>query len=60
MSFDCANAANSAQRLVCNDPQLTDLDRRMQAGYQKLLAIPGIDQATIRSTQSDAVHPAVR
>src|SRR3954471_5234482 len=52
MSFDCAKAANPAQQLVCKDPQLTELDRRMQTAYQRALARPGSDQATATTAQS--------
>ena len=52
MSFDCAKPANKAQQLVCNDPQLTELDRRMQTAYQQALARPGADAATLTTAQS--------
>ena len=52
MSFDCAKRANKAQQLVCGDPQLTDLDRRMQTAYQQALARPGADAATLTTAQS--------
>jgi uncharacterized protein len=34
MSPDCAKPANKAQQLVCGDPQLTELDRRMQTALK--------------------------
>lgn len=52
MSFDCAKPANPAQQLVCNDPQLTKLDQRMQSAYQQAQARPGADQATLTTAQS--------
>ncbi len=52
MSFDCARPANKAQQLVCGDPQLTELDRRMQTAYQQALARPGADAATLTTAQS--------
>ncbi|MDP7720846.1 MliC family protein [Mycobacterium sp. TY814] len=52
MTFDCAKPANKAQQSVCDDPQLTDLDRRLQAAYQQALARPGADQATLTTAQS--------
>jgi len=52
MSFDCAKPANKAQQLVCGDPQLTELDRRMQTAYQQALARPGADAATLTTAQS--------
>ncbi len=51
MSFDCAKPANKAQQLVCGDPQLTDLDHRMQAAYQQALARPGADAAGLTTAQ---------
>lgn len=50
-TFDCAKPANKAQQLVCGEPQLTDLDRRLQAAYQQALARPGADQATLTTAQ---------
>lgn len=52
MTFDCAKPANKAQQLVCGEPQLTDLDRRVQAAYQQAQARPGADQATLTTAQS--------
>jgi uncharacterized protein len=52
MSFDCAKPANKAQQLVCNDQQLTELDRRMQTAYRQALARPGADAATLTTAQS--------
>jgi uncharacterized protein len=52
MSFDCAKPANKAQQLVCGEPQLTELDRRMQTAYQQALARPGADAATLTTAQS--------
>ncbi|OBJ79609.1 hypothetical protein A9W97_30040 [Mycobacterium gordonae] len=52
MTFDCAKPANKAQQMVCDEPQLTDLDRRVQAAYQQALARPGADQATLTTAQS--------
>lgn len=51
MSFDCAKPANKAQQLVCGEPQLTELDRRMQTAYQQALARPGADAATLTTAQ---------
>lgn len=51
MTFDCAKPANKAQQLVCGEPQLTDLDRRLQTAYQQALARPGADQATLTTAQ---------
>lgn len=52
MTFDCAKPANKAQQLVCDEPQLKDLDRRLQAAYQQAQARPGVDQATLTTAQS--------
>lgn len=52
MTFDCAKPANKAQQLVCDDPQLTGLDRRLQAAYQQALTRPGADQATLSTAQN--------
>ena len=43
---------NGAQQLVCNDPQVTDLDRRLQAAYQQALARPGADHAALTAAQN--------
>jgi uncharacterized protein len=51
MTFDCAKPANKAQQMVCAEPQLTDLDRRVQSAYQQALARPGTDQATLTAAQ---------
>ena len=51
--LDCAKPANGTQQLVCNDPQLTDLDRQLQAAYQQALARPGADQAALTAAQNN-------
>ncbi|WP_102417659.1 lysozyme inhibitor LprI family protein [Mycobacterium sp. 4858] len=51
-ALDCAKPANAAQQLVCRDPQLTDLDHRLQAAYQQALARPGVDQGALTSAQN--------
>ena len=51
-TFDCAKPANKAQQLVCSEPQLTDLDRRLQTSYQQAMARPGADQSTLTTAQS--------
>ncbi|MEE6176591.1 MliC family protein [Mycobacterium sp. 050134] len=50
-TFDCARPANPAQQLVCNDPQLTGLDHRVQTAYQQALGRPGADTAGLNSAQ---------
>jgi uncharacterized protein len=52
MTFDCAMPANKAQQLVCGEPQLTELDRRVHTAYQRALARPGTDQANLTTAQS--------
>lgn len=51
-AVDCAKPASDAQRLVCNDQQLGDLDRRLQAAYQQALARPGADQGALGAAQA--------
>lgn len=50
--LDCSKPANKAQQLVCSDPQLTDLDRRLQTAYQQALARPAADQAALTAAQN--------
>jgi uncharacterized protein len=40
------------QQLVCNDPQLSDLDRRLQTAYQQALARTGADPTALTSAQT--------
>ncbi|OCB39803.1 hypothetical protein A5675_13255 [Mycobacterium malmoense] len=51
-ALDCGKPANAAQRQVCADPRLTDLDHRLQAAYQQALARPGADQSALTSAQN--------
>ncbi|BDE13812.1 MULTISPECIES: MliC family protein [Mycobacterium] len=51
-TFDCAKPANRAQQLVCGDPQLADLDRRVQSAYQQALTRPSADQPALTTAQS--------
>jgi uncharacterized protein len=51
-SLDCTNPANKAQQLVCDDPQLTGLDRRLQTAYQQALARPGADQPALTAAHN--------
>jgi len=52
-TLDCAKPANgrAVWQLVCNDPQLTDLDRRLQTAYQQALARPGADRTALTAAQ---------
>lgn len=51
-TLDCAKPLDDAQRLVCANPQLSDLDHRVQAAYQQALARPGADQAGLTAAQN--------
>lgn len=51
-ALDCARSTVKAQQLVCNDPELTVLDRRAQTAYQQALARPGADQSTLATAQN--------
>lgn len=51
-TFDCAKPANKAQQLVCSEPQLSDLDRRVQSAYQQALTRPGADQPALTAAQN--------
>jgi uncharacterized protein len=52
-SLDCTKPANKAQQLVCDDPQLTGLDHRLQTAYQQALARSGADQAALTAAQNN-------
>jgi uncharacterized protein len=39
-SFDCSKASTSIEKLVCSDPQLSELDSRLALSYGRLLADP--------------------
>ncbi|OBG58156.1 lysozyme inhibitor LprI family protein [Mycobacterium sp. E3339] len=51
-ALDCAHPGNAAQQSVCADPQLTDLDHRLQAAYQQALTRPGADQGALTAAQN--------
>ena len=57
-SFDCANADGAAEDLICADPELAGLDRRLAARYAAALAaVRGLDSGAqaaedeLRATQ---------
>jgi uncharacterized protein len=52
VAVDCGKPANAMQQLVCNDPQLSDLDRRLQTAYQQALARTGADPTALTSAQT--------
>ncbi len=49
--LDCTNPEDDTQRLVCNDPQLPELDRRLDTAYQQALDRPGTDKAALTLAQ---------
>jgi uncharacterized protein len=51
-ALDCAKPVNGAQQLVCGDPQLSDLEHRLQVAYQQASVRPGTDQAGLTSAQN--------
>ncbi|ORA18292.1 MliC family protein [Mycobacterium asiaticum] len=51
-TFDCAKPANKAQQMVCSEPQLSDLDHRVQSAYHQALSRPGADQPAVTSAQT--------
>lgn len=50
-SFDCAAAASDAEKLVCSDPALAALDRRLAEVHARAKAAPGADQARLAAEQ---------
>jgi uncharacterized protein len=50
-SFDCAAAASEAEKLVCKDPELAVLDRRLAEVFARAKAAPGADQARLAAEQ---------
>jgi uncharacterized protein len=50
-SFDCAAAASEAEKLVCSDPALAALDRRLAEVHARAKAAPGADQARMTAEQ---------
>jgi uncharacterized protein len=50
-SFDCAAAASEAEKLVCKDPELAVLDRRLAEVFARAKAAPGADQARLTAEQ---------
>jgi uncharacterized protein len=52
VAVDCTKPATSVQQLVCTDPHLTDLDRRLQTAYQQALARTGADPAALTGAQT--------
>lgn len=50
-SFDCAAAASDVEKLVCSDPALAALDRRLAEVHARAKAAPGADQARLAAEQ---------
>lgn len=50
-SFDCANAANEIEKLVCADPELAAVDVRLAAVYDKELNRPETVKPAMAATQ---------
>lgn len=51
-SFPCRQAGSSAERLVCQSPQLAKLDRQLASAYRSALAKTGQpQQATLKAEQ---------
>lgn len=46
-SFDCAAAASDVEKLVCSDPELAALDRRLAEVHARARAAPGADLARL-------------
>jgi uncharacterized protein len=50
-SFDCAAATSDAEKLVCSDPALAALDRRLAEVHARAKAAPGADHARLAAEQ---------
>jgi uncharacterized protein len=50
-SFNCAAATSDAEKLVCSDPALAALDRRLAEVHARAKAAPGADQARLAAEQ---------
>lgn len=50
-SFDCAAASGDVEKLVCSDPALAALDRRLAEVHGRAKAAPGADQARLAAEQ---------
>ena len=46
-AFDCAKAESSAEKLICTDPELAALDRRLARHFEQAVAVAqGLDAGT--------------
>ncbi len=50
-SFDCAAAKGDVEKLVCGDPALAALDRRLAEVHARAKAAPGADQARLAAEE---------
>ena len=50
-SFDCANASDDSEKLVCSDAELSALDRQLAAEFAKALALPDAKVDTLKAMQ---------
>jgi uncharacterized protein len=50
-SFDCVAAGDGTEKLVCGDPALAALDRRLASVYADALTAPGADTAALEAGQ---------
>lgn len=51
----CEVRREAGSQLVCGDPQLGDLEHRLQVAYQQAQARPGADQAALTSAQPPVI-----
>ncbi|AWV08109.1 MliC family protein [Marilutibacter maris] len=50
-SFDCREVVGEDERLICDDPGLAALDRRLDAAYREALEAAGDGRDTLKATQ---------
>lgn len=50
-TLECTKTDHVVEQLVCNDPQLAALDRRLSDAYKAALARPDTDKAGLATTQ---------
>jgi uncharacterized protein len=51
-SFNCRYARSVSERLVCDDPRLAALDRRLNAAYEDAIAA-GVSRRRLRAEQDN-------
>ena len=57
-SFDCSNAESSAEELICKDPQLAALDRRVAERFAAALqVVQGLDTGAEAAEDTPGVEP---